>query len=85
MVYHMTIAGLERDLPGHFVDQGDALGLRCDEVVIGRRLFQELPGGCHRELLIPKDDKSTDVQTVRHLANRQIPLQTWWKRPVATS
>ena len=65
-------------LPGHFVDQGDALGLCGEHIVIavsGNQL-QKLPRAGHCQLRIAKADKCADIQIIRYLANGKFPLQS---------
>ena len=64
-------------LPGHFVDQGDALGLGGEEVVVLLILhqLQQVTGAGHRQLRITETDECTDIQIIRNLADGKFPLQ----------
>lgn len=62
-------------LAGHLMNQGDALGLRRQHVVIvlRRDQLQKLPGAGHSQLRIAEHDKRADVQVIRHFADGQVP------------
>ena len=59
------------------MNQGDALGLRRQHVVIvlRRDQLQKLPGAGHSQLRVAKDDERADVQIIRDLADGKFPVQ----------
>ena len=65
-------------LAGHFVDEGDGLGLGGQHVVVAVLVhqLQHFPGAGHRQLCVAETDKSADIQVVRDLTDGQIALQT---------
>lgn len=65
-------------LAGHFMDEGDALGFGSEEIVVaaGLQQLQHGFGTSHSQLSVTKADKGANVQIVRYLADRQLPLQT---------
>ena len=58
-------------------DEGDALGLGGEHVVVAvrRDALQQGGGAGHGELRVAEDDERADVQLVADLAQRQLPLQ----------
>ena len=60
------------------MDEGDALGFGSEEIVVaaGLQQIQHGFGTSHSQLSVTKADKGANVQIVRYLADRQLPLQT---------
>ena len=60
------------------MDEGDALGFGGEEIVVaaGLQQLQHGFGTSHSQLSVTKADKGANVQIVRYLADRQLPLQT---------
>lgn len=64
-------------LAGHFVNQGDALGLCGEQIVIAARLqqLQQLPAAGLGQLRVAETDECADIQIVCDLADGQLPLK----------
>ena len=69
---------LRAGLACHLVDQGNALGLSGEEVVVAvlRDQLQQFAGAGDRQLRIAKADEGADVQVVGNFAQGQLAVQT---------
>ena len=63
-------------LSGHFIHQRDALGLRRDQHIEFRRLFQQLLCRSDRDFHIPENHESRDAHMLVKTAERQIPFES---------
>ena len=63
---------------GHFVDQGDGLGLGGEQIVVAALVqkTQHIPGAGDRQLRVTEADKRADVKLVSDLADGQLAVQT---------
>ena len=76
-----TLAGDEiflcAGLASHLVDEGDALGLGREQIIVVlRRPCQQFACTGDGDLRVAEHDERADIQIVGHLAQRQIPVKT---------
>ena len=62
-------------LAGHFIQQRDRLGFRCDQIIVLGSALEQLGGAVNGKLHIAEHDECADVQVVRHLAQGQLAFQ----------
>ena len=83
-VGHIRLGALAGDeilfrtaLTGHLVDQGDGLGLGGEQIVVAVCLQhgQHITGAGYGQLRVAKADEGADVQVVRDLTDRQLPVE----------
>ena len=63
-------------LSGHLIQQRNALGFRCDDVVILGSQLQKLGRAVHGQLHIAEHDKGADIEIIRYLAQRQVAFHS---------
>ena len=82
-ITHIQLGGLAGQdvlgvagLAGHFVGQGDALGLGGDDVVVFGGPLQQFPGTGNGQFRVSKADECANIQIIRNFAKGQFPLHT---------